>query len=184
MNEEYFEWMYDSVCTDPDGNYIPDYRELCRFLHSKDYNYILPMDGNREADGISLRYHFGWDNKISNPQIASELDIYPCSVFEMMVALCRRIENDIMADDYNYGNRTSIWFFEMLKSLGIEDQTDGYFNERYVEMSIDIFLNNEYEPDGRGGLFSLKNPYRDLREVEIWDQAMWFLNEYIEQNGE
>ena len=182
MMNDYFEWMYASVCTDPEGNYIPDYHELLLYLHSRDFEYTLPMDGNREADGINLRYHYGWETGKSNAEVASEIDVYPCSVLEVMVALCRRIESDVMGD-YNYGNRTSVWFFSMLNSLGISEMTDDSIDnidKLYLEEAIDRCLNREYDYDGKGGFFTCTNPYCDMRTVEIWNQAMWFLNEYVE----
>lgn len=183
MDKEYFEWMYSSVFTDPEGNYIPDYHSLASYLHSVQFEYTLPMDANRESDGINLRYHFGWYTGRSNVEIARNLDIHPCTVFEMMVALCRRMESDIMCDS-DYGNRTYIWFQEMLKSLMIDNQTDDRFCDFIVYNALRIFMERKYDFNGRGGLFTLKNPSRDLKDVEIWDQAMWYLNEYIDDDGE
>ena len=42
------------------------------------------------------------------------------------------------------------------------------------------FLNRQYEADGRGGLFIVRNSRFDLRTVEIWYQAMWYLDEVLE----
>ena len=180
MENEYFEWMYSSVFTDPQGNYISGYHRLLEFLHSIPFEYMISLDGNREADGISLRYHFGWENDIPNPIIARELDIHPCSVLEMMVALARRMEGDVMGDPV-YGNRTYIWFFSMLESLGIDDMTDERFIEFVAWDQVHTFLTRRYYPNGRGSLFTFKYPDQDMRGVEIWDQAMWWLNEYVEE---
>jgi len=181
MLNDYFEWMYSTVFTDSDGNYIPNYHDLMQYLDSRSFNYTIPLDGNRESDGISLRYTYGWKMGIPNPVIATELDFYPCSVLEVMVALSCRMESDIMGD-YIYGDRTNIWFFSMLQSLGLDDMTDENFDEEYTKIVIDNFLNRNYESNGKGGLFTVKDPHKDMRLVEIWDQAMWFLNEYVEEN--
>lgn len=176
MND-YFDWMYASVNTDPDGNVYTNYVELCHYLHSVNFNYILPMDSNRESDGITLRYHFGYEKDIPSSIIASELDCYPCSVFEMMVALARRIEADVMGDN-EFGNRTSVWFHAMLSSMGLDKFVDGSLNEDELELKLERCLNRQFEYNGKGGFFTLRNPSRNLQEVEIWSQAMWFLNEY------
>jgi hypothetical protein len=43
-------------------------------------------------------------------------------------------------------------------------------------------MDREYNPDGsNGGLFVLKNPRADLRETEIWYQAMWYLTEQLKE---
>lgn len=179
MND-YFEWMCASVCTDAEGNYISGYSRLLEYLHSVKYEYLISQDENREADGISLRYHYGWENDIPNAVIASELDIYPCSVLEMMVALARRMEADVMGDP-EYGNRTYIWFFTMLESMGIDILTDDKFDEFVAWCHLEIFMKRRYLPNGEGGLFTLKCPDQDMRGVEVWDQAMWWLNEYVDE---
>ena len=46
---------------------------------------------------------------------------------------------------------------------------------------MQIFLNREYEPNGRGGLFTVNNSPADMRTVEIWYQFMWYLNEFLEE---
>ena len=177
MMNDYFDWMYESVNTDPDGNFVSNYRELLHYLHSVTFTYLLPMDSNRESDGITLRYHFGYENGIQSPIIAYELDIFPCSLLEMMVALARRMEADVMGDN-EYGNRTFVWFHAMLDSMGLDKFVDGKFDVIEAENIVSRCLNREYDYNGAGGFFTLANPSRDLRQVEIWDLAMWWLNEY------
>ena len=102
----------------------------------------------------------------------------PCSVLEMMIAMAYRGEEQIM-DDYNYGDRTGQWFWNMLSSLGLSKMSDLYFDEAYVSDIINRFLNREYEPNGKGGLFTIENTEYDLREVDIWTQFMWYLEDFI-----
>lgn len=37
--------------------------KLLRHLHNIDFQYMLPMDGNRAEDGIDLRYRFGYEKE-------------------------------------------------------------------------------------------------------------------------
>ena len=37
-------------------------------------------------------------------------------------------------------------------------------------------MNREYEPNGKGGLFTIRGCEEDLTEVEIWYQLNWYLN--------
>lgn len=152
------------------------YGKLLSFLDGIEFTYILDMDGNRYEDGIYLRYRFGHTKDISQAEIAAELDNRPCSVLEMMVALAVRCEEEIMSNS-NYGDRTYIWFMEMISSLGLEDMTDDNFDEEYVETIVHNLLKRDYAKDGRGGLFTIPYCEHDLREVEIWYQAMWYLSE-------
>lgn len=180
VEREYFNWMYSSVNTDPEGNLNENFRDLLLYLHTIAFTYHNPMDANRLSDGISLRYHFGYETGTPDYEIANILDNKPCSLLEMMVALCRRMEADIMGNDPEFGNRTYIWFHTMLNSMGLEEMEGRYFDSDEADYRIDICLSGNYEPNGKGGFFTLDHPSRDLRTVEIWDQAMWFLNEYTE----
>ena len=170
IKERYFDWLYSII---DDGQI--HYKKLCQALDSRDFIYYIPLDANRYDDGIDLRYHFGRCCGVSDARIAYELDNRQCSVFEMMVALANRCEEDITFDP-DVGNRACEWFHEMLESLDLASMTDNVgVDERYFNIVIDRFINRDYEPNGKGGLFTLKNCTRDLRDVEIWYQAMWYL---------
>lgn len=80
--------------------------------------------------------------------------------------------------NYELGDRTGQWFWMMITNLGLNRLDDDNFNEEAAEYFVDRFLNREYEDNGEGGgLFILDHPYQDLRDVEIWVQANWFLAE-------
>lgn len=176
MRDDYFDWLYDIVCDSP------KYKVLCAFLHGQEFTYTLPMDGNRYEDGISLRYRFGHDCDLPTYRITDELDDRPCSVFEMMVALALRMEEDVMACPGM--NRTSCWFEEMLGSLGLHEMTNDNFNELRASRVVYNLLNRDYAKNGQGGLFIVDSmAYRDLRTVEIWYQAIWFLNDVLKGEG-
>lgn len=174
LMNKYFEWLYSTVCSDD------SYRKLCAFLFDQEFIYIMPYDDNRYEDGVDIRYHFGYDNNIPNSVIAIELDDRPCSIFEMMVALAVRIETDIMSEEA-FGNRTSKWFMDMLRSLGLDYMTNTQFNKTRATYILDTFIHRKYQYNGQGGLFTVYDPPRPLYEVEIWYQAMWYLNE-VSQN--
>jgi hypothetical protein len=152
------------------------------YLYTTEFVYVMPMDGNRYADGIDLRYRFGYENGIEAPIIASCLDNNPCSIFEMMVALAFRCEEHIT---YNPGNglMSGRWFWMFIKNLGLLDMSDTRFDEEYVNSVIWRFLDRQYEPDGEGGLICIKNCPYDMRSMEIWYQMQRYLSEY-RRNGE
>jgi hypothetical protein len=97
----------------------------------------------------------------------------------MMVALALACEEDIM-DNTSYGNRTGQWFWGMIVNLGLGSMTDGRYDERRVDEIIDRFLDRDYEPNGEGGLFTIRHCDRDLRDVEIWHQLCWYLDSIID----
>lgn len=171
VREEYFNWLFDLVCGDRYSESV-SFKELLKYLHSVEFEWSIPKDENRAKDGVNLRYRYSMRNGFDD--VPSSL-YGPCSVFEMMVALAIRCEEDIM-DNPNMGDRTGQWFWNMISNLGLGSMTDTRFDEEYVDDVITRFLNREYEPDGEGGLFTIRNCDRDLRDVEIWYQLCWYLD--------
>ena len=171
IEQEYFEWLYDLVCENrySDGY---SYRELLDYLHKVEFTYIISKDVNRAEDGLDLRYRFACDIGIPH---ADEHITGSCSVLEMMISLAIRCEEQIM-DDPRYGNRTAQWFWKMISNMGLNGMVDGRFDDQYAEDVISRFLNREYEPNGRGGLFTIRNCDYDLRYVEIWAIMLWYLD--------
>ena len=171
IKHDYFEWLIEVVCGERYAKTI-SYRMLLGHLHAAEFTYIIPNDLNRAKDGIALRYRYsllqGWDT------VPECLD-GPCSVLEMMVALSLSCEENIM-DDPEFGNRTSQWFWSMIANLGLGYMTDDKYDDVYVEECIQRLLSRDYDPDGKGGLFRIKNCRHDLRTIEIWYQLCWYLN--------
>lgn len=177
LRSEYFEWMYQLVCNDKYDRNL-SYAKLLGFLHTREFIYIVERDGNIADHGIRFRYQFGYENGYTDGEIAEYLDTRPCSVLEMMVSLAFKIEEHIM-DDPAYGNRTGQWFWNMIVNLGLGKMNDRQFDVDYVYSCVERLLYREYERDGRGGLFTIHDN-RDMRTAEIWYQAMWYLNEFLE----
>ena len=170
---EYFEWMCNIVRCD---NAV-SYRKLLSHLHNTDFRWIIPKDKNRYEDGVNLRYRFAIRNFEDEDDIEECLELLdgPCSVFEMMLALAIRCEETIMADP-QFGDRTAQWFWCMVSSLGLNSMTDNRYKPKLVKDIIECFLDREYEPNGDGGLFTIKNCKFDMRTVEIWIQMCWYLD--------
>lgn len=176
LNDKYFNWMYDIVC-DCRCSKRPSYRKLLKSLHDKEFVYTIELDSNRAEDGKDLRYRFAYDYDYYNAeQIGRYLDVKPCSVLEMMVALVIRCEEHIM-DNPDIGDRTGYWFWNMISNLGLDSMDDNRFDEYYVDRIIDRFLYRKYKPNGEGGLFTVQHCRHDLRDVEIWYQLMWYLDD-------
>ena len=174
INNDYFEWLYDSVCGDMFSS-ENSFRKLLMTLHNIDFRAIIETDENRESDGVYLRYRFAMTK---DDESIADYICGNCSVLEMMVALAIRCEEAIM-DDPKMGNRTSQWFWGMINSLGLSGMYDDNFDKDFVYEVVCRFLDRDYEPDGRGGLFTIKNCDKDLREVEIWYQLCWYLDSFI-----
>lgn len=173
VKNEYFEWLYDLVCKNRYSDEV-GFRKLLMHLHGVEFTYIIPMDENRALDGVSLRWQYICKRGYPT-SLLDDLD-GPCSILEMMIALCFKCE-DFM-DDPAIGDRFAQWFWHMIVSLGLGPMDDRSYNRRKVDGIIIRFLNRDYEPDGKGGLFTIRNCDSDLRHVEIWHQMCWYLDEY------
>ena len=172
LEKRYFEWLCSVIRQKNRLNY----KKLLKYLYDRSFNYILSMDGNRAEDGIDLRYSgFGYFSGTEQYEIARYLDRRDCSVLEMMVALAIRAEN--IVGDFELGDRKSLWFWSMIDSLGLGGMDDEHYDETRVIFSIDNLINRDYREDGKGGLFTVKDPPHNMRSVEIWMQMCWYLSE-------
>lgn len=172
---DYFEWLYSIVCKKGYSDQV-SFRKLLMHLHNIEFRYSILKDQNRAEDGIDLRYRYAIFNGYSD-SVDAIMDILegPCSVLEMMVALSIRCEENIM-DEPNVGDRTAQWFWSMIVNLGLGSMTNDRYDRRRVDDIVSRFLDRDYEPDGRGGLFWIRQCDRDLRTVEIWYQLCWYLD--------
>ena len=155
---KYFQWL----CGIVEGDKHREYSRLLRLLFDTPFRYILKRDENRAIDGASLRSRVGYTGTEQ------------CCVLEMLTALAIRIEDSVMTNRA-YGDRTAKWFWLMINNLGLLNQVDNCFDSQMVDQTLNRFMDRKYWPNGDfGGLFVIPNYIQDLREVEIWYQAMWY----------
>lgn len=165
QEQKYFEWLVNIITDNHPNLGISWFSRLLEHMYNVEFIWLIDMDVNRAEDGLSLRYRYSKDFELKKK----------CSLLEMMVALALRCEESIM-DNPKYGNRTSQWFWIMISNMGLGGMTDDNYDDEYVEYIIDRFLNREYFPDGKGGLFIIKDCPYDVRELEIWVQLSWYMN--------
>ena len=170
INDEYFEWLCELIDSKRFSKKV-SYRKLLIHLHNIEFTWFISRDDNRADDGIQLRRRFAL---YRDDMAVIDYIQGPCSVLEMMVALAVRCEEWIM-DNTQMGDRTGQWFWGMVNNLGLSPMRDSGFDRDYVDDAIARLLNREYEPDGRGGLFTVKHCEYDMRTVEIWTQLSWYL---------
>ncbi len=175
IRSDYFQWLRSIVC---DGRFSENisYDKLLSHLHTIEFKWTRMLDADRADWGVDMRYRFAQDRKYDAEFNIKDYIYGPCSVFEMMVALAVRCEEDMM-DDPDYGDRTAQWFWNMVVSLGLGSMVDSSFDATHVDDVIQKFLNREYARDGKGGLFTLRHAPFDARKVDIWYQLCWYLDE-------
>ena len=181
VREAYLDWMIHFVQPILIDKYSGPYSydKLLTYLHTIPFVYYVPNDENRAGDGVSLRFRYAVEYEELRPidETLYLLDDGPCSVLEMLVGLALRCEETIQ-DDTNYGNRTEQWFWGMIANLGLGGMYNANFDQTYVDEVIDRFHNRQYEPDGQGGLFRIRDIDCDLRKMEIWRQMCWYINSF------
>jgi len=186
---DYFDWLYDQVCYDDltEIRRLPTYHELLWRLYQTEFYWMsyCPLDENRAKDGVYLRRTYIAENAYPQDLFNAEpFSTMPCSVLEMMIGLAVRCEENIMCND-SKGDRTGQWFWNMLTSLGLEKLNDERWYElaspeKTVDKKLQIFLDRQYKPNGKGGLFTVKNPRTDLSKIEIWRQMHMYLGQLPE----
>ena len=172
--EQYFNWLCDVVNVS-----TVSYKKLLRLLHRTKFRWSNIRDKNRAEDGVDLRFRFRKSiDGLSRNEVLNWHDEESCSVLEMMIALAIRAEEQIM-DNPQVGNRTTQWFWGMVASLGLTGMSDDMFDLIEAKDIIERFLDREYSPDGKGGLFTIRDCEYDLRDVEIWTQLCWYLDRFV-----
>lgn len=180
LEHNYLMWMYHMIgdgVTNADGEPVTFYK-LFRTLYDMSFTYILIMDENRLHDGLALRTRYAHETHQYPEIVLKTLRDKPCSVLEMMVALAIRI-SDIMYDS-NDEHDAKFWFWGMISSLQIDAvASDESYNPDIVRVAIHWFLTRNYPNDGTGSLFPNTENLNYYNERQIWDQAMYYLHQYI-----
>lgn len=171
LRNSYFDWLYSLMVGERFAQGI-SYRKLFMNLHATEFIFTIPMDENRAEDGLDMRYRFSLSLGYKD---AEKYLTEPCSVLEMMIGLATRCEETIM-DDPQMGDRTGQWFWGMVANLGLAGMTDDKFDRDEFDEIMHNLLTHNYSPDGKGGLFTIRNCDTDLRRVEIWKQLCWYLD--------
>lgn len=169
IDEQYFRWLYEQVADSDIKNPKHTYWKILKLLYIKEFVWFVPNDDNRVADGRDLRQEFIEQQKITG--VDESWMRLGCSVFEMMVALARRLafETDFDPD---------IWFWEMMSNLGLWQWNDkSAMDAAYVDEVLERLIWRTYKHNGEGGLFPLEGPCEDQRRVELWYQLSAYLLE-------
>jgi hypothetical protein len=164
VENDYFNWLCAKVL-DPTQQI---YRKLLWVMHHKEFAWLQPMDENRAADGLELRVYFVDETRLAPD---SRWPITGCSIFEMMLALSVRCE-------FQTEMTAREWFWLMVQNLGLDEYRQVPDEDvPHIQDVLDRFIWRRYDDAGHGGLFPLRWPQKDEREVEIWYQFFDYLDE-------
>jgi len=176
LDELYLRWLYSQVLPLETTNTSRSFWSLLGQLYSKEFVWIVANDDNRLEDGRYLRHEFLEEEGLNADHEWAGLG---CSMLEMLVGLSRRVA-------YQLDGEPRYWFWELLGNVGLDRCNDRAYKsnkkwEEDVDEVLDRLIWRNYEADGRGGLFPLKHPDKDQREVELWYQMSAFVLEQWEE---
>jgi hypothetical protein len=177
VDEAYFEWLCRLVLRERGKRLKYPFVMLCGHLHRIAFKPTVPNDDNRASEGRDLRVEFLhatashglYENKAWVEFMDSE-----ATIFEILVAFARRC-------DFQVQLGVTEWFYIFLTNLHLEQFDDNDFasSDRIkISKKVSVFNNRTYSPTGAGGLFPLKRPLKDQRNVELWYQ----MSSYIIEN--
>ena len=176
LDELYLTWLYSQLGSVKLKNHSRTYWSLLRQLYTKEFVWLIPNDDNRVEDGNDLRYEFVDEQRIAN--VDRNWMGLGCSVLEMMVALSRALS-------FEAEGEPRVWFWHMIENLELSMMTDAVYKSSpdlvaaEVDEKLNVLIWRTYAPDGSGGLFPLKHPNYNQRDVELWYQ----LNAYLLELG-
>lgn len=169
LDERYLDWLYDQVARVKTRSRVRNHRKLFRQLQETIFVAIVANDENRIEDAKDLRYEFLGQNE--DVQGDPDWMRSPCTMLELLIILSRQLGFEMDEDP-------KIWFWHLIEVLELEQFNDREYDdhaEEAIGKTLDRVIWRNYEPNGQGGLFPLRRPDRDQRNVELWYQ----LNAYL-----
>lgn len=169
LDRRYLDWLYSQAAPVKTRSRNRTYKSLFEKLYDTIFVAIVPHDENRLGDARDLRYEFLADNE--DVQGDPEWMRSPCTMLELLIVLARYLAFELDEDAH-------VWFWHLIEVLELAQFNDRNYDEHAQEVitkTLDRVIWRTYSPDGRGGLFPLRRPDRDQRDVELWYQ----LNAYL-----
>lgn len=166
----YLLWVASFVSSEDEMN---SYSDLFAMLNSFCFVALIHHDEDRILDAEEMRREF-----VS--ELPNEVAEFPSgpSVMEVLVALARRLDNVVGYES----SSPARWFWWMIDSLGMANFKNGTFKQSDGLTILYNFVMRKFEPDGRGSTCYFPCG-KDLRDVDIWYQWMYYLNSLEEFKG-
>ena len=172
LDERYLSWLYSQVASVRTRARARTHWKLFRQLQNTIFVAIVSNDENRIADARDLRYESL--DQAEDEQGDRDWMRSPCTMLELLIILSR-------AAAFEMDDSASAWFWHFIQVLDLEHFNDREYDNHpdhvqdAVARTLERVIWRTYKPDGRGGLFPLRNPNEDQRDVELWYQ----LNAYL-----
>jgi len=173
---DYFDWLCDIVHANEQTLY---WNDILWELYNTNFVVVIKRDNNRVDDAYALRDEFMYGH--SGHQ--SDFLDTPPSLLEVLIALARRGEIEIMHDP-ELGDRTPKWFWTMLFNLGLDEfaymgALNDPENDLKMAKIVDNFMYKKHSRDGNGGIFLAKSGQIDMRKEELWNQMCYYFDQFF-----
>lgn len=170
LDELYLHWLYEKIADPDEPNRARSFWNLALHLYTTEYIWLIPNDDNRYEDGRFLREEFIEDLGLHD--VDPDWLHLGCSMLEMLIALSRRLS-------FQGEGEPRDWFWHLIDNLDLRYSDNRRFPANRVEEILNRVIWRTYAPDGSGGLFPLRHPDRDQRDVELWYQLNMYLLERL-----
>ena len=170
LDELYLTWLYRQVANPEISDPAYTFWRLLRHLYTTEFVWLIPNDDNRLEDGKELRVEFIHDEYLDD--VSLDWMELGCSALELIVGLSRRLSFEAEGEPH-------YWFWRLMENLGIHRYSDDWkrFPKTHINKILDRVIFRTYKPNGDGGLFPLKHPEQDQRNVELWYQLAAYVGE-------
>jgi hypothetical protein len=164
---EYYEWLISQIKTGSKR----EFRGLFEILHNTEFTWFIPNDDNRMADGFNLRNDF-FRGIYGRKYRKGLLVIEGVSMLEVIVALSRRVGFQMTEDPH-------LWAWRLIKNIGLNKMSDPLTEAKVekIKTILDDLIWRNYERNGQGGFFPLRQTVKDQTKIEIWYQMHEYLME-------
>ena len=139
-------------------------------LFDSPFEAVLDRDINRIDDCLSLREQFFYEKGVNGSFIEKD----PC-ILELLVSLSVRIDNEYLGNPNDPHPEIMLW--EMICNLGLDKFDNSHYNGDKIYKILGVLVGRQYDFNGKGGLFPLKNVCFDQKNVEIVGQMKAYLSE-------
>lgn len=179
----YFTFLKEKIRT-----YIDDrenYNYVLRTMHMIPFLSLVPNDENIIEWGLEGRRAFSYAYPIYDEDMLVEFLPPQCSMLEAVIYMAEQTDRNIVREERLYYDGTDEIFWEMvLDNLGLREYTDDKATSSrrcidQIEVILRHFNERDYEPDGKGNIFWLREPRNgiDMRRIQIWEQMWAYVNE-------
>lgn len=173
LDELYLRWLYGQVAIVDEQDESLTYWSLFRQMFTTKFLWLVPRDENRLEDGKALRNVFLREQGLSRREVDPAWIDIECSFLELVMGLSNHLE-------FEAGGTVPYWFWKLLENIdlrGFHDAVD--YPEDVVEGIIYSVMFRQYNRQGEGGFFPLKEPCEDQRGIELWYQLSAYVLEHI-----